>query len=60
MFSNAEKTLDTVQKEHEDQKLDLEECRGKLNLADQHVSELQANLDEAKTEIHKLQESVKR
>ncbi|XP_033209143.1 nucleoprotein TPR-like isoform X2 [Belonocnema kinseyi] len=57
---NLEKSLDTVQKEHADQKLDLEECRGKLNLAEQYAKELQTGLEEAKAEIHKLQESVKR
>ncbi|XP_051174649.1 nucleoprotein TPR-like isoform X2 [Leptopilina boulardi] len=57
---NLEKNLDTVQKEHEDQKLDLEECKGKLNLADQYVNELKTSVEEAKAEIHKLQESVKR
>lgn len=57
---NLEKNLDTVQKEHEEQKLDLEECKGKLSLAEEYANELKTNLDETKAEIHKLQESVKR
>ena len=59
-FIITEEKLDTVQKEYADQKLDLEECKGKLNLAEQYANELQVGLEEAKAEIYKLQESVKR
>ena len=58
--SLSEQKVDILQKENAEQKLDLDECRGKLELAETFAKELQGKLEEAKNEIFKLQESVKR
>lgn len=49
-----------AQKERAEQKLDLDECRGKLELAEKSNTEVCGNLEEVKIDVHKLQESVKR
>ncbi|XP_024883148.1 F-box/LRR-repeat protein 2-like isoform X1 [Temnothorax curvispinosus] len=56
-----EQNLETAQKElAELQKLDLDERRGKLELAEKSNTEVCSNLEEVKIEVHGLQESVKR
>ncbi|XP_074101656.1 nuclear basket protein megator [Cotesia typhae] len=55
-----EKKLEKLQKDFKERELDLEEHKGKLELTENHVNELQSKLDEAKNEIYKLQENVKR
>ncbi|XP_024880905.1 uncharacterized protein LOC112460464 [Temnothorax curvispinosus] len=55
-----EQNLETAQKELAEQKLDLDECRGKLELAEKSNTEVCSNLEEVKIEVHGLQESVKR
>ncbi|XP_024870810.1 uncharacterized protein LOC112453968 isoform X2 [Temnothorax curvispinosus] len=55
-----EQNLETAQKELAEQKLDLDECRGKLKLAEKSNTEVCSNLEEVKIEVHRLQESVKR
>lgn len=49
-----------MQKELADTKSNFVECNGKLELAAKYSTELQINLDEVKSEVQKLQESVKR
>lgn len=56
----AEQNMDKTQKEFKEQKLDLDECRGKLDLAEKYSAELHSNLEETKNDVHKLQEYVKR
>ncbi|XP_077279406.1 nuclear basket protein megator [Temnothorax americanus] len=55
-----EQNLETARKELAEQKLDLDECRGKLELAEKSNTEVCSNLEEVKIEAHRLQESVKR
>ncbi|XP_024889867.1 puff II/9-1 protein-like [Temnothorax curvispinosus] len=55
-----EQNLETAQKELAEQKLDLDECRGTLELAEKSNTEVCSNLEEVKIEVHRLQESVKR
>lgn len=43
-----------------EEKLNFEECKGKLELAEKCTVELQTSLDQSKSEIQKLQETVKR
>ncbi|KAH0533753.1 nucleoprotein TPR [Cotesia glomerata] len=57
---SLEKKLEKLQKDFKERELDLEEHKGKLELTENHVNELQLKLDEAKNEIYKLQENVKR
>ncbi|XP_012270418.1 nucleoprotein TPR isoform X2 [Orussus abietinus] len=57
---NLEQKWGILKKEYDEQKLDFEECKGKLNLAEKFTQELQSNLDDAKSEIYKLQETIKR
>lgn len=55
-----EQNLEKAQKEVSEQKLDLDECRGRLELSEQNNAEISNNLEEVKNEVHRLQESVKR
>lgn len=55
-----EQNLEKTQKELSEHKLDLEECRRKLELTEQTNTETCNNLEEVKNEVHRLQESVKR
>ncbi|XP_024876548.1 F-box/LRR-repeat protein 2-like [Temnothorax curvispinosus] len=56
-----EQNLETAQKELAEQKLDLDECRRKLELTEKNNTELVcSNLEKVKIEVHRLQESVKR
>ncbi|XP_011866769.1 PREDICTED: nucleoprotein TPR [Vollenhovia emeryi] len=55
-----EQNLEKAQKELAEQKFDLDECRGKLELEENSNTEVCSNLKEVKIEQHKLQESVKR
>lgn len=57
---HTEQNLEKTQKEFTEQKLDLDECRGKLEISEQSNAELSNNLEEVKNEVHRLQESVKR
>ncbi|XP_011301181.1 nucleoprotein TPR [Fopius arisanus] len=57
---NYEKKIEKLEKDCQEQQLDFDECKGKLEMAETHVTDLQVKLDEAKTEIYKLQESLKR
>lgn len=43
-----------------EEKSNFEECKEKLELAEKYTTELQINLGQAKNEIQKLQETVKR
>jgi len=52
--------LEKTQKEFAEQKLDLDEYKGKLELAEKSNTEICSNLEEVKIEVHRLQESVKR
>ncbi|XP_018300142.1 nucleoprotein TPR, partial [Mycetomoellerius zeteki] len=52
--------LEKAQKELAEQKLDLEEYKGKLELTEKSNTEICTNLEEVKIEVHRLQESVKR
>lgn len=52
--------METAQNELAEHKLDLDECRGKLELTEQTNVEISNNLEEVKNEVHRLQESVKR
>ncbi|KYQ54414.1 Nuclear-pore anchor [Trachymyrmex zeteki] len=55
-----EQNLEKAQKELAEQKLDLEEYKGKLELTEKSNTEICTNLEEVKIEVHRLQESVKR
>ncbi|XP_018376594.1 PREDICTED: nucleoprotein TPR-like isoform X1 [Trachymyrmex cornetzi] len=55
-----EQNLEKAQKELAEQKLDLEEYKGKLELTEKTNIEICSNLEEVKIEVHRLQESVKR
>ncbi|XP_011695258.1 PREDICTED: nucleoprotein TPR-like [Wasmannia auropunctata] len=55
-----EQNLEQAQKELAEQKLDLDEYRGKLELTEKSNTEICGNLEEVKIEVHRLQESVKR
>ncbi|KMQ91239.1 nucleoprotein tpr, partial [Lasius niger] len=55
-----EQNLEKAQKELTEHKLDLDECRGKLELTEQSNTEICNNLEDVKNEVHRLQESVKR
>ncbi|XP_031825954.1 nuclear basket protein megator isoform X2 [Nomia melanderi] len=57
---NFDQTLEKLQKDLTEEKTNFEECKEKLTISEKYTSELQSNLDEAKNEILKLQESVKR
>lgn len=57
---HTEQNLEKAQKEVSEQKLDLDECRGRLELSEQNNAEISNNLEEVKNEVHRLQESVKR
>ncbi|XP_034946959.1 nucleoprotein TPR [Chelonus insularis] len=57
---SLEKKLEKLQKDCKEYELDLEERKGKLELAESYITELQTKLDDAKNEIYKLQESSKR
>lgn len=52
--------MEKTQKELAEQKLDLDECRGKLELSEKTSTEICSNLEEVKIEVHRLQESVRR
>lgn len=55
-----EQNLEKVQKEFSEQKLDLDESRKKLELAEKYNNELSDNLERLKNETHKHQQSIKR
>ncbi|KAL0119598.1 hypothetical protein PUN28_007798 [Cardiocondyla obscurior] len=55
-----EQNLEKSQKELAEHKLDLDECKSKLELAEKSNIEVCSNLEEVKIEVHRLQESVKR
>ncbi|XP_012058672.1 PREDICTED: nucleoprotein TPR [Atta cephalotes] len=55
-----EQNLEKAQKELAEQKLDLEEYKGKLELTEKSNTEICSNLEEVKIEVHRLQESIKR
>lgn len=55
----VEQSLEKIQKDLAVHKTDLEECRGKLELSEKNNTEISSNLGELKSDIHKLQESVK-
>ncbi|EGI65458.1 Nucleoprotein TPR [Acromyrmex echinatior] len=55
-----EQNLEKAQKELAEQKLDLEEYKGKLELTEKSNIEICSNLEEVKIEVHRLQESIKR
>lgn len=52
--------MEKAQKELAEQKLDLEEYKGKLELTEKSNTEICSNLEEVKIEVHRLQESIKR
>ncbi|XP_015428954.1 PREDICTED: nucleoprotein TPR-like isoform X2 [Dufourea novaeangliae] len=57
---NFDHTSEKLQKELTEEKSNFEECKGKLTLSEKYTDELQSSLDEAKGEIQKLQDTVKR
>ncbi|XP_012263360.2 nucleoprotein TPR isoform X2 [Athalia rosae] len=57
---NLEQRLETLQKENEEYKLDLDECRGKLELANKYTNELQSKVEESRSEAAKAQELLRR
>lgn len=52
--------MEKAQKELTEQKFDLDEYRGKLEVAEKNNTEICSNLEEVKIDVHRLQESVKR
>ncbi|XP_066587232.1 nucleoprotein TPR isoform X2 [Prorops nasuta] len=57
---SLEEQVETIQKDLNEKKADLVECKGELEIADKYNSELKSNLEEAKRELTRVQENVKR
>ncbi|XP_032663158.1 nucleoprotein TPR-like isoform X2 [Odontomachus brunneus] len=57
---NLEQNLEQTQKELTEHKVNLDECRGKLEFAEKYNAESSSDLEEIKNEVHKLQESIQR
>lgn len=52
--------MDKLQKDLAEEKSYFEGCKEKLELTEKYNGELETNLEEAKSEIQKLQDNVKR
>lgn len=60
MCCDAEQNLEKAQKDLAGQKLDLDEYKGKFELSEKTSAEICTSFDEAKTEVYRSQEAVKR
>ncbi|XP_014488152.1 PREDICTED: nucleoprotein TPR-like isoform X2 [Dinoponera quadriceps] len=57
---NLEQNLEKAQKELAEHKVNLDECRGKLELAEKYSAESSSSLEETRNEVYKLKESVQK